>query len=185
MIAIRTARLLLRPFSPQDAPALHAAVFGDDEAMRYMPPGSAIPLARVQSALEFHLSQWQERGYGVWAVTDPDSGLLMGQCGLSYLPELKRTEVLYALGRAHWGKGYATEAARAAVRYGFGEPGLTRIIALAAPENAASIGVMKKLGMAYRRDVKLWGMKLSMYAVPRDRWRDDGSPFQALAWPPR
>lgn len=164
--SIETNRLLLRPFTPDDAEALHTQIFGDPDAMEFLPGGIPRTLNQTERVIGYYTDAWKQYGYGVWAVTLKDIGTLIGQAGLNFVEDVQQTEVLYAIGKAYWGKGYAPEAAHAAMGFGFHQVGLGKIIALAAPENQRSLKVIKKLGMQYRRDVKLWRMKLNMYVMP-------------------
>jgi RimJ/RimL family protein N-acetyltransferase len=178
MTSIETERLMLRPFTMEDAPALHAAVYGDEAVMTYLPGGIPRSVSKVEGVIEYYLTHWEHWKYGVWAVTDKESGDLLGQAGLNYVADLQEVEVLYALGRSTWGKGYATEAANAAMHYGFEKHQLDKIIAMAAPDNDASIRVLKKLGMTFRYDVKLWKMKLRLYALPRQDFKYSNAPYE-------
>ncbi len=164
---LETARLMLRPFTEEDAEALHAAVYGDADVMRYMPGGIPRTLAQTQNVVDFFISHWTLNGYGAWAVIQKSDQRFIGQCGLNFVAELQDVEVLYALAKDTWGQGLATEAAHASMRYGFNKLALGKIIALAAKDNKASRRVMEKLGMTYRREVKLWKMKLAQYVLPR------------------
>lgn len=165
MPTIETDRLLLRPFTLEDAPALHEAVFGDEDVMLFLPPGIPGTLAKTQRVIDYYNDHWEQKGYGVFAVIHRADDRLIGQCGLNFVPEVQQTEVLYAIDKAYWGKELALEGARAVCRYGFYAKALTKIMALAAAENARSLRVIEKLGMDYRRDIKLWKMKLRMYMV--------------------
>jgi ribosomal-protein-alanine N-acetyltransferase len=107
----------------------------------------------------------------VWAVIERTTGELIGHCGLNHMPESTDIEVLYALARATWGRGLATEAAEAALAHGFGPVALPRIIAVTKPENVASRRVMERLGMAYEGERDAFGMHLACYALSRDGWR--------------
>ena len=94
-------------------------------------------VSRIERLIEFQLKHWQEHNYGWWAVClsqAHDGGPLIGWAGLQYLPETDETEVGYLLGSAHWGRGLATEAARASVRYGFEKLGLRQIVGIALQE---------------------------------------------------
>jgi len=106
-------------------------------------------LARIRS-------HWQQHGFGLYAVEVKDSGAFIGFIGLaipSFLPDvLPAVEVGWRLARGHWGKGYATEGARASVRCGFDELGLRQIISIIDPGNAASIRVAERLEMTRGRD---------------------------------
>jgi ribosomal-protein-alanine N-acetyltransferase len=150
MPEIETARLCLRPFTLEDAGALHRCIYADAEVMRYLPGGEPQPLEKAQSAIETFLSSWATHGWGGLGIYRRGADdALCGECGLMFIPGTEEVEVFYALGRAYWGKGYATEAAGAVLRYGFETAGLDAISAVADPPNRASSHVMEKLGMTY------------------------------------
>jgi RimJ/RimL family protein N-acetyltransferase len=138
MTTVSTERLLLRPLEWADREAYAAFRFHPAVA------ASEATIARFQSG-------WSTHGYAPWGVFC--DGRLIGQCGLNFVPEFEATEVLWALHPNAWGKGYATEAARAALELGFETIGLVLIFAITRPENFASQAVMKRLGLVYRRDV--------------------------------
>lgn len=161
---IQTPRLVMRPPAPADLEPYHA-LFCDPEVSRYLPTrGEPLPLERVESGIARSLEHWDLRGFGVWILSDRATGAFLGHCGLRHLDEIGETELLYALARSHWGRGLATEAAAAALRFGFDVAHLPRIVALAVPENASSIRVMEKIGMRYERDTHLFGLDLVQYA---------------------
>ncbi len=165
--SVQTDRLLLRPYTPEDLHAWHARIFADPEVMRYLPGGQPVPREQLDGAYERGVKHWETHGYGVWVVCDRHTGELIGHCGLRYLEEIAETEVLYALGRDHWGQGLATEAAAAALVFGFTRAGLERIIALAVPENIASRKVMEHVGMRYEAETRLFDLDLVRYALHR------------------
>jgi ribosomal-protein-alanine N-acetyltransferase len=167
---IRTARLQLRPFTAAAA-AEHLRLYRDPEVTRQLGGGpfvGAVAEERSRLAVARFTAHWAARGFGVFAVLDADSGRLIGQCGLNTIEELGEVEVLYALERAAWGRGLATEAARAALAYGFGPAGLARIVAITRPGHAASRRVMEKLGMRHERDVRVFGLDAVLYALARE-----------------
>ena len=94
---------------------------------------------------------------------------LIGFCGLQPLPEIEpgtaEIEIGWWLARACWGRGLATEAARAALRDGFERVGLERIVAIAQPANTASIGIMRRLGMRFERMAEPRGIPVVLYAL--------------------
>ena len=149
MTTIRTERLILRPFTPGDLPA-YAAIRRKPDVMRYLPrpPEPVDQDTRSERALDYFRQCWQREGYGPWAVVL--DGDLIGHAGLRYVPEEGVTEVLYLFDPDHHGRGYATEAAGAALDYGFGTLKLDRIFAWAMPQNAASLAVLHRLGMTRR-----------------------------------
>jgi ribosomal-protein-alanine N-acetyltransferase len=173
MTVLQTSRLTLRPFTEDDA-AAHAALYADPGVTRYLPGGPFAPdavAARSARSRARFTEHWAEHGWGVWAVVERTTGELIGHCGLNHMPESTDIEVLYALARATWGRGLATEAAEAALAHGFGPVGLPRIIAVTKPENVASRRVMERLGMAYEGERDAFGMHLACYALSRDGWR--------------
>lgn len=161
---LETVRLRLRPFEESDLELYAAGIFGDPEVMRYLPKNETPARERAARTLRVFNVHWTEHGYGPRAVTLRATGELVGHCGLRLIPELGETEVLYAFARSSWGKGYATEAAGACVEEGFGALGLRRIIALAVPENTASRRVMEHCGLAYERDLHIFGLDCVYYA---------------------
>jgi ribosomal-protein-alanine N-acetyltransferase len=134
----------MRAFRPDDLDAL-AAIYADPEVTRYIRGGvTEGPRTREQTAasMEAYANEWAQHGYGVWAVIDRANSQLLGVCGF-----VDRAEIGYIFGRATWGQGIATEAARACLWYGFERLGCEEIGAGAKRENVASLRVLKKLGM--------------------------------------
>ncbi len=122
-------------------------------------------LGRVQRYIQHQLAHWHTRGYGHWAVVSREGREkeLLGWTGLEYLSELQEIEVAYLLRRSAWGQGLATEAALAAVQYGFEKVWLDKIIGLVHPDNFASARVLQKCGLTYVKHLALWGMELDWY----------------------
>lgn len=153
---VTTERLVLRGWRARDHEAL-AAINADAEVMRWIGSGRVLGRGFSDDLLARFAGEWREHGFGLWAVSwldDPDRELL-GFCGLTmpaFLPEtLPAAEIGWRLARSAWGSGVATEAARAAVAFGW-ERGLREIVAVVAPENARSLRVVEKLGMTPRPD---------------------------------
>lgn len=165
-----TDRLSLRPFTQDDLDAYTARIYADPDVMRYLPKRDVLPRERAQKSIEYFTQHWEQFGYGVWAVVEKASGVLMGQCGLNHIGELNETELLYAYAKKYWRQGYGIEAARASVVYGFEQVGLERLIALAVHENTGSRRIMELCGMKYEKDVQLWGLNLAYYALNRTEW---------------
>jgi ribosomal-protein-alanine N-acetyltransferase len=113
------------------------------------------------------LKHWDQRGYGLWALESKSSGELVGRCGLQFLPDTGDVEVDFILGPEHWGQGLATEAARASLRYGFGELGLESVVGIAHVENRASQRVLEKLAMERVEQKQFFGIDCYRYAVER------------------
>lgn len=166
---LTTARLTLRPFTREDAPALHrqAAAPG---VMQYFPTPEPPDLARMERIIARQIDEWDARGYAWWAVTIPADGTLIGWCGLQYLPDTDETEVGYLLGRNWWGHGYATEAARASVDFGFEHFDFAEIIGITHPDNIASQNVLKKCGMIFTAATRYFNMDCFRFVVTRADW---------------
>jgi len=146
MEVFATPRLTIRRLDAGDVADLHA-VYGDAEAMRWVADGQPLALERCQDWVRVTERNYAARGYGMFTVRARDTGEVVGFCGLVHPGGQVDAEIKYALNRAHWGKGYATEVAAAMLRYGAKVHGLARIIATAAPENLASHRVLAKAGM--------------------------------------
>jgi ribosomal-protein-alanine N-acetyltransferase len=121
----------------------------------------------VEQLVSKQLKHWEERKLGWWAVEPRFSRKLMGWCGLQYLPETEETEVGFLLGKSFWGQGFATEAAKASLRYGFEDLGLKRVVGITHPENIASQRVLLKLGMSFTVKTRYFGMDCYRYSIDR------------------
>jgi ribosomal-protein-alanine N-acetyltransferase len=117
------------------------------------------------------VGHWTRHGFGPWVVIHEADGELIGHCGLRYWPDSPDVEVLYALDRRHWGRGFATEAARASLRHGFEALALDRIIAAAFLDNPASRRVLEKIGMRQERTFAFAGREAAGYALTRAEFR--------------
>ena len=93
-------------------------------------------------------------------------------------------EVVYHFATAHWGKGLATELARASLRFGFEERSFDRIVAIAKPKNAASIHVMEKLGMHYEKHASYYSLEVIQYGIRRAEFKSGNSAYRLRSEPP-
>jgi RimJ/RimL family protein N-acetyltransferase len=173
---IETARLRLRMFTPEDLDAM-CDIAADPEVIRYIGPGKPLTRAEVFYNLTSIINGFRRRGFGRWAVVKKESGALIGYCGLSLRNEGVGVELAYLLSRSEWGKGIATEAGRASIRYGFERLKLDSIAALTRHENSRSRRVMQRLGMRYARAGQYYGYSCVCYSISRDEWRPDASLF--------
>jgi RimJ/RimL family protein N-acetyltransferase len=185
---IETERLRIRPFTLEDFPALRA-MRSKEEVARYLGTTALQTPEFIQERLHAYLECYRLHGFGVAAMTEKSGGVLIGWSGLQPLEfgwngersakADKEIEVGYGFDSPHWGKGYATEAAEAWLRYGFEEAGLQRIIAVASPLNEGSWRVMEKLGMRYETTEPHYGNECVVYAISRDEFSPRGS-YQLL-----
>ena len=163
---IETRRLRLRQFRNEDLTS-YAAIMGDDEVGKWFPGGKGFTSEQTKKSLDSILSHWATHGFGIWAVTDKEEGTLLGRCGLNLIVETSEVEVDFVIAKAFWRRGFATEAAKASLSYGFEVLNLDRIIGLSKPENVASRGVMEKVGMHYVRDAEYWGILCAYYELSK------------------
>ncbi|MCL2595338.1 MAG: GNAT family N-acetyltransferase [Promicromonosporaceae bacterium] len=140
---IATERLLLRRFTDADADA-YAAILMKPEVTRYLGSGQGATGEGIAALREQFQAVWND-GYGVFAVVEQATGSLIGHCGIRPIPD-GRIELLYAYDPATWGKGYATEAGRAALDYAREHFPVAEVIGMAYPQNHGSIAVLEKLG---------------------------------------
>jgi RimJ/RimL family protein N-acetyltransferase len=154
MTEIHTPRLLLRRWTDDDLAPL-AEINADPEVMRWIGDGSVRDLEQTAEAIERWEDEWDEEGFGLFAVELLASGELAGFTGLSvptFLPEvLPAVEIGWRLGTQFWGQGYASEAAHAALEFALEDRGLDRVVSIARVGNDASENVMRKLGMTPER----------------------------------
>ena len=143
-----TARLILRPWTDADL-APFAEMSADPRVMEFCPK----PLDRAESdAVAARIrAHFDRHGFGMWAVQLRDGPEFIGILGLS-VPTWQAhftpcVEIGWRLSHAHWGRGYATEGARAALAFGFDELGLAEILAFTSPGNQRSRNVMERIGM--------------------------------------
>ena len=168
-VVIETDRLLLRRLTMDDLDAL-AALYGDPQVRRYFPDGTQ-SREQTREELEWIIDVYYgQYGYGLWATILKESGAFIGRCGLLPWQIEGRTEVevAYLLDRSYWGRGLATEAARAIVDYAFTTLSVRRLICMFDPDNDASRRVAAKVGMTLLWDdhVDKYGLS-HVYAIQR------------------
>jgi [ribosomal protein S5]-alanine N-acetyltransferase len=111
--------------------------------------------AETKAYLERNLAHWDEHGFGIWILRDPMTGRVMGRAGMRYLPvdDVPEVELVYALLPEFWGRGLATDAARACVTIGREWLGLRSLVALVRPDNLPSHRVLFKAAFAPEREL--------------------------------
>lgn len=147
---LETDRLILRRWRDSDLGPF-AALNRDPEVMEYFT--GTLTESETAEMIERIEAHFEERGFGLWALEEKASGDFFGFAGLS-VPRFEAhftpaVEVGWRFARSHWGKGYATEAARRAMDFGFTESELEEIVSFATPANVRSLAVMRRLGMSH------------------------------------
>ena len=158
VIMIHTDRLVLRRFTAQDE-QVYADIMTNPNVYQYLGTGQGLTRDMIGRLIDAHESSWGH-GLGTYAVVERASGNLIGHCGVRGLP-CGRKEILYAFGEDAWGKGYATEAAKAVLQAHSQRP----LIAVSYPENQASIRVIKKLGFRHVGQENMFGKILDSFIL--------------------
>lgn len=147
---IETPRLRLRRLAEGDAPAV-ASIFEDEAALRFYP--DMVRLENAERWVRRNTERYDIDGIGLWAVIDRATGEFAGDCGLMLQPVAERVEIEvgYHLRAAWRGRGIASEAAAACMRWGFMQRAFPRIISLVHPDNVPSHGVAARIHRHVRR----------------------------------
>lgn len=157
-------RLIYRRFMAEDAAAAFA-FYGDPEVMRYgLTTPDEEPTQTAARIAEFNV-HCDKHGFGPAAIVERKSDALIGFCGLIRMEDGGEVELAYRLRRDRWGMGYATEAARAWIDYGFSVCGLRRILVVIDPANARSLRVAAKLGLEPLGDTLYHGIPVLAFAA--------------------
>ncbi len=173
-LPLYTRRLSIRPLTPADGADVYA-IFAARDVMRYW---NSAPPADLTEAGEWavQLADMQRRlGYAQWRVAERATGQLVGIAGLQPLDGGPDVELTYALVPEAWGRGYATEAAAAALGFAFGEAGLERVVGIAKPENGASVTVLRKLGLRALGQAEYWGKPWEKFELTAADWRAESA----------
>ena len=160
---IETERLRLRMFRHEDIDAYHV-MCSDAVVMEFV--GEGKPLTRLEAWRQMAaiLGHWQLRGYGSWALEEKSSGRLVGRAGFINPETWPELEIGWALARETWGRGYATEAASAALVYGRRTFDFGRVISLIHARNTRSARVAERLGGRCQSEIAFLGKTLNVYA---------------------
>jgi [ribosomal protein S5]-alanine N-acetyltransferase len=160
-VTLETARLRLERLAPEHAEALRA-IWSDPEVARFL-------ISRPRSPAEldalFARNLEAARKLDGWAVREQASGAVIGRVGFFGFGERERPELAFLLARDAWGRGLATEAARAALGEGFGALAFPEVVALVRPGNAGAIRVLAKLGFASESRLRVRGAPAELYRV--------------------
>jgi RimJ/RimL family protein N-acetyltransferase len=169
---LHTARLVLRGWRPEDFPP-YAAMLADDETARFITAqGRGLSEADAWNDMVWLIGHWQMLGYGMFVVEERATGAFLGRVGPLRPPSWPEFEIAWSLAPGARGKGYAVEAAQAAIDWSFETLGLERIVSIIDPRNSASRRVAERLGerltgehfTPFRHPCDIWEMR-------RDHWR--------------
>jgi RimJ/RimL family protein N-acetyltransferase len=169
MEPLLTERLILRPFSSEDAKDIFE-LNGDPEVMKYK---GDQPFGSIAEARKFILSynHFEKWGRGRFGVFLKENNAFIGWCGLKYHEESGETDLGYRFKKQFWGKGFGTEAAAFALKDGFERLHLKKIYAEAYLENKGSIRIMEKIGMKFLKDTLLDGAEGKIYEMLKTNYK--------------
>jgi len=174
-IELRTERLWLRPIAPVDRPALHR-LWTDPDVRRFLWDDRVIDLAEADGVIAASVASFAAEGFGHFALRESEAGpgvgadgadALIGTCGLHRYAPGAEPELLYSLAPERWGRGLATEAARAVVADAFARLDMPRVRARADVPNHDSVRVMQRLGMKHEGEREEGGLRLASYTLAR------------------
>ena len=168
MIELTSKRLKLRQWHKNDV-AAYTELCSDLNVMQHL-TGKAFNRLESWRHLAFLMGHWQINGFGQWAVEDLASGEFMGRIGFMQPEGWPGFEIGWVLAKRFWGNGFATEGARCALDYAFGQMGKTEVVSVIHPGNMASKKVAQRLGEQFLRherligvEVEIWGMDKAQY----------------------
>jgi RimJ/RimL family protein N-acetyltransferase len=165
-IVFKTPRLTLRRFTEADAPLIFA-LNSDPEVLKYVHERLLTDEEDARRVITDIILPQYNNDLGRWAIHVNDTNEFIGWCGLKYLPEVAEIDLGYRLFKNQWGKGYATEAAKATLDHGFNELKLGVITGKAHIENKASLHVLEKIGMRYVKDEIVDDCQVKTYELSR------------------
>lgn len=162
-VVIETERLTLRPIELGEIDEF-LALHEDPEVTRFL---TSLNRAQALRRLEAAELEWKQRGHGMFSVRDRVTDRFLGRAGLKYWKQFDETEAGWVLRREVWGRGYATEAARACIDWGWRVLEVPYLTAMIQRENVRSIRVAERIGFSPMRTDTLLGEKVVVYALAR------------------
>lgn len=175
--SLETKRLILREITYEDTEGLFE-LDSDAEVHRYLGKTLLSNMQQVKPIIDFIRQQYIDYDIGRWAIINKSSNEFIGWCGLKYITEptnghINYYDLGYRLIPRFWGKGYASEAAKATLEYGFQEMKLTEIFAIADCRNEKSDRVLKKLGFEITSKFVVESIDHHWYQLNNDRYLDN------------
>jgi RimJ/RimL family protein N-acetyltransferase len=161
---IAARRIRLRPLREEDFDAF-AEMVGEGDTMRFLRHGIGLTRDEARELFDEFLGEWNDHEYGHWAIEDRRDGEFLGYVGI--LPyDQKVGEIEFLINASRWRRGFATEAARAAMLYALDTLAFIRVVGAVHPANRAGQRVMEKVGMSHREDIQDGhGLKMWVYAI--------------------
>jgi len=152
---LETERLYLRELNVNDAEHFYLLNL-DKEVMKYTGEGSFENIEKAKYFLK-NYDHYEKYGFGRWAVINKENGEFLGWCGLKYTEKLNEYDIGFRFFKEYWNKGYATESSKACLSYGINELKMIEILGRAMKENKASIRVLEKIGLEFKKEFDFEG----------------------------
>ena len=163
-VAFETPRLILRKFIPEDAPLIFH-LNTDPEVIKYVHEPVMENEEQAKDIIENIIMPQYQNNLGRWAMHLKSNNEFIGWSGLKYLADKNETDLGYRLQKIYWGRGFATEAASHTLAYGFHSLQLKKITGKAHAQNAASINILKKVGMTFKADEVEDGSPIKVFDI--------------------
>jgi [ribosomal protein S5]-alanine N-acetyltransferase len=174
MIVMETQRLLIEDWQADDWQAFRY-IARNPEVMRFIGNGKIWKDEWIKRWVNRQIDNRAKLGFAFWKLVEKGNGRLIGHCGMQDLGSTGEIEIGWWLAQDCWGKGLATEAARCVLQYGFEQFHFPRVIAIAHPDNIASLNIMKKLGMKFERltngqelGLIVQDVPIALYSIDKD-----------------
>lgn len=166
----KTERMLIRPLSLVDVPKL-TEILGDPEVMKHSVRG-VCDEAGTRRFVEWCLACYTSYGLGPWALVEKETSDLVGFCGLGpeQVGDVEEINLGYRLARRYWGRGLATEAARASIDHVFETRQIESLVVIIEPEHVASLRVAEKSGFREFQQIVFHEKPVRLYRMTRDDW---------------
>jgi ribosomal-protein-alanine N-acetyltransferase len=169
MTDIQTARLDMRPIARDLLDDLHR-LWTDPCVRLYLFDDEIISREQVEAEIAGSIERFRDGSLGLWGVFPKGENTLIGFCGYRFFHDPPELQLLYGVAPAYWSRGYATEAARAAIEHGFERLGFGRVVASADAPNVASLRVMERAGMKFDRRVTKDGLDTVYYCLSKEEY---------------
>ena len=135
--------------------------------MEFWLTGPVNNILHIQQRIEKDQDSWATHGFGDWAVCVASSEDMIGFCGLHFVEGMSEVNLGFVLDRVSWGKGYGTEAAVAALKFGFEHTAIDEVVGVAAPDNQPAIALLVKCGMSFAKNILRRSKTRVVYSIRR------------------
>lgn len=166
---IETERLILRSFKSDDL-EMYYEMMADPDITRYLMSGEPMSRHDAWRSAATMAGHWMLHGFGQWAIEEKSSGTFIGRCGIIEPEGWPSKEIGWVLHKSAWGKGYATEAAKAGLEFAFNQLKVDKIISLIQPGNEGSVAVAKRIGEQFEKQINLFGKDADVYAITAEAY---------------